>query len=94
MTLQTKKDRPGRTSEHAPRQPQDPVSCWLIAEERNNSVEVLTVRTDDERETLPVFNSEEDTGMFLRFGGVTGGWRARGAVLGGWYRCSQATARA
>ena len=77
MTLQMKEDRPRRTAEHTPRQPPDPASYWLIAEKRNNRVEVLTIRTDDGQETLPVFSSEEEAGMFLRLGGVPGGWRAR-----------------
>jgi len=38
---------------------------------------VLTIRTDDEQETLPVFSSGQEAQIFLRFGGVTGGWRAR-----------------
>ena len=54
MTLQMKKDRPRRTAEHTPRQPPDPASYWLIAGKRNNRVEVLTIRMDDEQETLPV----------------------------------------
>ena len=71
------KNQPRRTAEHTPRQPPDPVSYWLIAEKRNNRLEALTVRTDDDQETLPVFSSEEDAEIFLRFGGVTGGCRAR-----------------
>ena len=43
---------------------------------------MLTIRTDDEQETLPVFSSEEEAEIFLRFGGVTGGWRARGSSAG------------
>jgi hypothetical protein len=82
VTLQTGKNQPGRTSEHTPRQPPDPVSYWLIAEKRNNELEVLTIRTDDEQETLPVFSSEEEAEIILRFGGVTGGWRARESGAG------------
>ena len=77
MTLQMEKNQPRRTVEHTPRQPPDPVSYWLIAETRNDRIEVLTIRTDDEQETLPVFSSEEEAEIFLRFGGVPGGWRAR-----------------
>jgi hypothetical protein len=75
MTLQIEKDRPRRTAEHTPRQPPAPVSYWLIAEKRKNSVEALAIRTDDGQETLPVFSSEEEAEIILRFGGVTGGWR-------------------
>ncbi len=82
MTLQMGKNQPRRTAEPSPRQPPDPVSYWLIAEKRNNWLEVLTIRTDDEQETLPVFSSEEEAEIFLRFGGVTGGWRARESSAG------------
>ena len=82
MTLQMGKNQPRRRDEHTPRQPPDPVSYWLIAEKRNNRLEVLTISTDGEQETLPVFSSEEEAEIFLRFGGVTGGWRARGS--GAW----------
>ena len=77
MTLQMGKNQPSRTAEHTPRQPTDPVSYWLIAEKRNNSIDVLTIRTGGEQETLPVFSSEDEAEIILRFGGVTGGWRAR-----------------
>ena len=82
MTQQMGKDRPRRTAEHTPRQPPDPVSYWLIAEKRNNRIEALTLRTDDEQETLPVFSSEEEAKIILRIGGVTGGWRARESGAG------------
>ena len=82
MTLQMGKNQPRRTAEHTPRQQPDPVSYWLIAEKRNNRIEVLTIRTDDEQETLPVFSSEEEAEIILRFGGVTGGWRARESSAG------------
>ena len=82
MTQQMGKNQPRRTAEHTPRQPPDPVSYWLIAEKRNNRIEVLTIRTDDEQETLPVFSSEEEAEIILRFGGVTGGWRARESSAG------------
>ena len=78
MTQQMGKNQPRRTAEHTPRQPPDPVSYWLIAEKRNNRIEALTIRTDDEQETLPIFSSE----IILRFGGVTGGWRARESSVG------------
>ena len=71
------RDQPRRTAEHTPRHPPDTVSYWLIAEKRNNRIEALTIRTDDEQETLPVFSSEEEAEIFLRFGGVTGRWRVR-----------------
>ena len=83
MTPQTKKDRPRRTAHHTPRQPPDPVSYRPIAERRNNRIEVRTIRTDDERETLPVFSSsDEEAELILRFGGVAGGWRARHSGAG------------
>ena len=77
MTQQMGKSQPRLTAEHTPRQPPDPVSYWLIAEQRSNRLEVLTIRTDDEQETLPIFSSEEEAEIILRFGGVNGGWRAR-----------------
>ena len=40
-------------------------------------MEALTLHTDGTQETLPVFSSEEEAEIFLRFGGVTGGWRVR-----------------
>jgi hypothetical protein len=82
VTLQMAKNQPRRTAEHTPRQPPDPVSYWLIAEKRNNRLEVLTIRTGGEQETLPVFSSEEEAELFLGFGGVTGGWRARESGAG------------
>jgi hypothetical protein len=82
VTLHMKKNHPRRTAEHTPRQPPGPVSYWLIAEKRNNRIEVLTIRTDDEQETLPVFSSEEEAEIILRFGGLTGGWRARESGAG------------
>jgi hypothetical protein len=82
VTLQMEKDQPRRKAEHTPRQSPDPVSYWLIAEKRNNRIEVLTIRTEDEQGTLPVFSSEEEAEIFLRFGGVTGAWRARQSGAG------------
>jgi hypothetical protein len=82
VTLQMGTNQPRRTAEHTPRQPSDPVSYWLIAEKRNNGLEVLTIRTGGEQETLPVFSSEEEAELFLGFGDVTGGWRARESGAG------------
>ncbi len=83
MSLQTGKNQPRRAAEHTPRQPTDPVSYWLIAEKRNDTIEVLTIRTDDEQETLPVFSSGEEAEIILRFEGVPGGgWRARESGAG------------
>jgi hypothetical protein len=76
------KNQPRRRAEHTPRQPPDPASYWLIAEKRNNRIEVLTIRTGGEQETLPVFSSEEEAEITLRFGGVTGGWQARESGAG------------
>jgi hypothetical protein len=75
-------NQPRRMAERASRQPPGPASFWLIAEERNNRLEVLTIHTDDEQQTLPVFSSEEEAELFLRFGGVAGGWRARQSSAG------------
>jgi hypothetical protein len=75
------KKQPRRTTEHAPRL-SGPVSYWLIAEKRSNRIEALTIRTGDGQETLPVFSSGEEAGIFLRFGGVTGGRRARESNAG------------
>jgi hypothetical protein len=76
-------NQPRRTVEHTPWQPPDPVAYWLIAEKRNNRIEVLTIHTDAvQEETLPVFSSEEEAEIMLRFGGVTGGWRARESSVG------------
>ena len=69
-------------SEHTPRRLSGPVSYWLIAEKRSNRIGVLTIRTDEGQETLPVFSSEEEAEIILRFGGVTGGWRARESGAG------------
>ncbi|HEX2180842.1 MAG TPA: hypothetical protein VHH10_01055 [Rubrobacteraceae bacterium] len=82
MTPQMGKNQPRRTAERTPRQPPGPVSYWLIAEKRNSRLEALTIRASDEQETLPVFSSEEEADMILRFGGVTGGWRARESGAG------------
>ena len=82
VTLQMGKNQPRRAAEHTTRQPPDPVSYWLIAEKRNNGLEVLTIRTDDDQEPLPVFSSEEEAEIIVRFGGVTGGWRARESSAG------------
>src|SRR5919199_140751 len=74
--------QPRRTAERTLRQPPDPVSYWLIAEKQYNKLEALTIRAYDEQETLPVFSSEEEAELFLGFGGVTGGWRARESSAG------------
>jgi hypothetical protein len=67
---------------HTPRRLSGPVSYWLIAEKRSNGTEALTIRTGDGQETLPVFSSGEEAGIFLQFGGVTGGRRARESGAG------------
>src|SRR3712207_4373856 len=72
-------NQPRQMAERVSRQQPGPASYWLIAEKRNNRIEVLTIRTGGRQETLPVFSSEEEVEIFLRFGGVTGGWRARGS---------------
>jgi hypothetical protein len=82
MTQQMETKQPRRTAERTLRQPPGPVSYWLIAEKQDNRLELLTIRTDDEQETLPVFSSEEEAKIILQFGGVTGGWRARESSAG------------
>ena len=82
MTQQMETKQPRRTVERTLRQPLGPVSYWLIAEKQDNRIEVLTLRTDGTQETLPVFSSEDEAEIFLRFGGVTGGWRARESSAG------------
>jgi hypothetical protein len=82
VTLQMEKNQPRRMAERASRQPPGPVSYWLIAEKRNNWLEVLTIRTDHDQETLPVISSEEEAEIILRFRGVAGGWRARESSAG------------
>ena len=82
MTQQMETKQPRRTAERTLRQPPGPVSYWLIAERQDKRIEVLTLHTDGTQETLPVFSSEEEAEIFLRFGGVTGGWRARESSAG------------
>jgi hypothetical protein len=82
VTLQMGKNQPRRTAERTPRQPPGPDSYWLIAEKRNDRIEVLTIRTGGEQKTLPVFSSQEEAEMILRFEGATGGWRARESGAG------------
>ena len=82
MTQQMETKQPRRTAERTLRQPPGPVSYWLIAERQDKGIEVLTLHTDGTQETLPVFSSEEEAEIFLRFGGVTGGWRARESSAG------------
>ena len=82
MTQQMETKQPRRTAERTLRQPPGPVSYWLIADKRNNRLEALTIRAYDEQETLPVFSSEEEAEIFVRFGGVPGGWRARESSAG------------
>jgi hypothetical protein len=82
VNLQTVKNQPRRTAEYTPRQSLDRVSYWLIAEKRNSRLEVLTFLPGGEQETLPVFSSEDEAEVILRFGDVTGGWRARESSAG------------
>ena len=76
------KNQPRRMAEHTQRQPPEPVPYWLIAEKGSNRQETLTLHTDDEQETLPVFSSEKEAEIFLQLGGVNGGWRARESSVG------------
>jgi hypothetical protein len=55
VTQHMGKNQPRRTAEHTPRQPPDPVSYWLIAEERNNRIESLTIRTGGEQQDVAGF---------------------------------------
>jgi hypothetical protein len=82
VTQQMETKQPRRPAEGTLRQPPGPVSYWLIAERQDNRIEVLTLHTDGTQETLPVFSSEEEAKIFLRFGGVTGRWRARESSAG------------
>ena len=82
MTQQMETKQPRRPAKRTLRQPPGPVSYWLIAERQDKRIEVLTLHTDGTQETLPVFSSEEEAEIFLRFGGVTGGWRARESSAG------------
>jgi hypothetical protein len=82
VTLQMAKDQPRRTTEHTLGRVSGPISYWLIAQKRSNRIEVLTIRTGDAQKTLAVFSSEEEAEMILRFGAVTGGWRARQSGAG------------
>ena len=82
MTQQMEAKQPRRTAERTVRQSPGPVSYWLIAERQEKRIEVLTLHTDGTQDTLPVFSSEEEAEIFLRFGGVTGGWRARESSAG------------
>ena len=82
MTQKTARNQPRRRTEHTPQRLSGPASYWLIAEKRSDRIEVLTIRTDEGQETLPVFSSEEEAEIILRFGGVTGGWRARESGAG------------
>ena len=82
MTLDTARNQLRRTTEHTPRRLSGPVSYWLIAERRSNRIEVLTIRAGDGQETLLVFSSEEEAEIILRFGGLSGGWRARESGAG------------
>ncbi len=82
MTQRMKTNQPRRTAKRTSRELPSPVSYWLIVQCQNNVTEPLTFHTDGERETLPVFSSEEEAEIFLRFGGVTGGWRTRENSVG------------
>jgi hypothetical protein len=82
VTQQMETKQPRRTAERTLRQPPGPVSYWLITERQDKRIEVLTLHPDGTQETLPVFSSEKEAEIFLRFGGVTGGWRARESSAG------------
>jgi hypothetical protein len=75
-------NQPRRTAEHTRRQPPGSVYYWLMPEKQDKRIEVLTLHTHGTQETLPVFSSEEEAEIFLGFGGVTGGWRARESNAG------------
>jgi hypothetical protein len=82
VTQQMETKQPKRTAERTLRQPPDPVSYWLIAEKQYNRLEVLTLHTDGTQETLPVFSSNDEAEIFLRFRGVIGEWRAKESSAG------------
>ena len=50
---------------------------WLIVKNGCDRVEVLTIRTLDGRQALPVFSFEEEAEMFLQLRGSRDGWRLR-----------------
>jgi hypothetical protein len=58
---------------------------WLIANHDNGHMGVLTIEpyADSGKETLPIFSSEEEAEMFLKFE-VLGneGWRVRESTVG------------
>ncbi len=56
----------------APRRP-----LWLIANHENGRMGVLTLGSNDDEETLPVFSFEEEAETFLWLGETGTGWRAR-----------------
>jgi hypothetical protein len=63
------------------------MKCWLITRHEKGGMEVLTLDPDDGgcsgEEALPVFSSEEEAKIFLRFEvSGNGGWRARESPTG------------
>jgi hypothetical protein len=63
------------------------MKCWLITRYEKGGMEVLILDSDDGggsgKEALPVFSSEEEAKIFLRFeGSGNGGWRARETPTG------------
>jgi hypothetical protein len=50
---------------------------WLISRVANGQTEVLTVRPNGGRWTLPVIGFREEAEMFLKLDGLGDGWRAK-----------------
>jgi hypothetical protein len=71
VTQRMKTNQSRRMAKRTSRELPSPVSYWLIVQCQNNMIDPLTLHTNGERETLPVFSSEEEAEIFLRFGGVT-----------------------
>lgn len=55
---------------------------WLIAKQENVRLDVLTIHSDSDGETLPIFSHEEEAEMFLWLGTLEAGWRARETTAG------------
>ncbi len=57
------------------------LTYWLLAKDRSDRVEVLTVECGGER-ALPVFSFEEEAELFLALGIVGDGWWVRESGAG------------
>jgi hypothetical protein len=57
-------------------------SYWLVVRDEVSQMEVLTIRHAGREEALPVFSFEEEARMFLEYGALENGWRARETSAG------------